>query len=556
MNKLILENAHLKELIAEKEAEIQSLEETVDILTEKLKLALARKYARSSERFTPTGVQDQIFDEEALEEEKEEAPEEEQNIESTSAQNLEALESPGEEKGDLPLFLDPGEKLQEPLPRERKKRTARLPSYLPSTQKHHILSPEELLTADGLQFTKIGEITSRELIFIPEQLMVIHHIRHQYACKEREELGILTAPGPRRPFAGGFASASLMAHVMTQKYAFHLPLYRQEENFKQLEIPLKRGTMGHWILKGAEILEPLVEVLKETLQQQSYLHADETPVTVLTHSHSVKNGEKPKGDKNSRTGYMWLYGSSLSNLVYYEYQETRGGEHPRKFFQGFKGHAQADAYGGYDGVFKNPDIKEVGCMAHARRYFMECFKSQKNHPFAGYVIKEIQKLYLVERQIKEQDLASDLGFDQIQKIREEKSKPILTDLKAWIDKVQLKTAPKSSFGKALAYVQRNWVALIEYTLHGHLNIDNNFAENAIRPFALGRKNWLFSGNHKGAKASATIYTIIQNAKMHGLKIHEYLTYLLENMQFIKTKEELQALLPHRINLPNLKLTPP
>jgi transposase len=571
VQKLIFENTRLKDKIIElefkfaalekdKNAQIEELSVTIEILIEQLKLARAQAYACSAERFVPQVLKDQDFDEEATPEEKvqekaeiraEEAFDQNEALDDLIDDKLQEValgETQAETQAETQNLP------QSPLPAPKKKTGPKkdFPSYLPRVYKYYTLTPEELLTTEGFRFTKIGEVRAQEVIFIPEQVMVVINVREQYACKGREELGIKTAPAPERIFSGGYASSSLVAHVLTQKYLYHIPLYRQEEAFKQLEIPIRRASMCSWVMKAGEIFQPLVDVLKETIQATSYIHADETPVTVLTHAlkgqkkkdHSIE--EKESTPKQSAQGYMWIYGNSLENLIYYEYQENRNGEHARDFFKDFKGHLQADAYSGYDQVYENPHITEVGCMAHARRKFNDVLKVTKGHTHAKKAMTLIGKLYALEDMIRTKNKEEELGFDQIYKLRQEIAKPILNQLKTWMDDISPKTLPSSLFGKALAYAKNHWEALIEYANHGHLDIDNNFAENAIRPFALGRKNWLFNGNHDGARAGANIYTLIQNAKNHNLNVQAYLIHVFDNIKQAQTKEALSALLPHRI----------
>lgn len=519
IDELMNENAQLKSAQSELKSAhtaIQSeLKARIEQLERILKLAMISKYAQSTERYTPHNDQQlSLFDEADL------APitDEEDTSEDDSD---EEPKTPGKKRG--------------------KSGRKKLPDYLPRIRIEHTLPASELQTKEGLVFEKIGEEITEELEIIPAQVRILQHVRFKYACKGREEHGIKIAPMKERVIPHSIASSSMIAHVLVQKYCYHMPLYRQEQEWKSFDIELKRNTLCHWVLKSADLLKPLAERLRYEVLDGTYIHADETPVTVLTHGEK-KNGEQ----KNRQNSYMWLYGNSLKNLVYYDYQETRAGSHALDFLKDFKGHVQADAYSGYDMVYATGDRTEVGCWAHARRKFHDIIKTEKKHKHAGYALIEIGKLYKLEAHIRALIDSEDLGFDRIKQLRQEQAKPILDALKLWMNDLIGKAPPKSSLGTALSYALKNWRALTEYLDHGHLNIDNNFAENAIRPFALGRKNWLFHGNHDGARASAIIYSLLENAKAHGLKPHQYMTYVLDNIKGAKTEMDVAALLPHKV----------
>lgn len=506
---LLVEKAALataqEKLLAEKTSLATALAEEVKILTLKLKLALAAKYARSTERYVDPR-QGSLFDE----------PEA------------------------VPAEEEPAEQTETKAPsRSNKKKTGRkpLPEYLPRVRKEYTMPESELKTEDGFMFVKIGEVITEELVFIPSRLEVIEHVRFKYACKEREEYGVKIAPMGERAIPQGIASPSLLAHVLVQKYCYHLPLYRQEQKWRELDIELNRNILCNWVMQCSKLLEPIYEALKDEILGSNYIHADETPVTVLTHGEN---------DKNRRRSYMWVYGNSLERLVFYDYQETRAGEHVFSMLQNCSGHIQADAYSGYDQVYRDGNRTEVGCWAHARRKFHDIIKAEAKHQHAGYALQQIKKLYEVEAAIEKYREKHPLTDEQVKQWRKEYARPILAGLKAWMESILPTTPPKGLLRKAISYGLNHWQALTEYTRHGHLKIDNNFAENAIRPFALGRKNWLFHGNHKGARASAIIYSILESAKAHGLKPHEYMTHLLDNIKSAKTAGAITGLLPHKI----------
>lgn len=250
--------------------------------------------------------------------------------------------------------------------------------------------------------------------------------------------------------------------------------------------------------------------------------------------------------------YMWVYLNSIAHLVIYDYQEGRAGAHPLNFFKNFTGHVQADAYAGYDGM-ESDSIKLMGCMAHARRKFADIIKTQPKHALANDALRQFKALYEVEEQIRiksKADLAAGriIDYEAIKLKRQEDAVPILERLKSWLTQLQPKAPPKGLLGKAISYSLNNWDRLVVYLEAGYLNIDNNPVENAIRPFALGRKNWLFCGNHDGARAAALIYSLIESAKANHLKPFEYLRYVLTQIKSATTEASLLKLLPHHAKL--------
>ena len=466
-----------------------------------------------------------------------------------------------------------------------------LPDYIPMYDVNHELTLEERTAEDGSIFEKFSEEVTFELEFVPASVKRRRNRFFLYAVPGREELGVRKKKIARL-IPGSIASPSFISHILNSKFSAHLPFYRQEKILEECDIFLKRGTMSNWTMKVGAVLDPLIERIKELLVSTAYIHADETPVTVLTHAQRKKysqlsgqtdeggegveeSGQQDSGQqdseqqewqtqtlkkkdskkeepplKNSRQSYMWVYGNSLENLICFDYQDTRAGKHPLQFLQTFKGHLQCDAYSGYDQIARNKDVTRAGCMAHCRRYFNDCLKVNPKHKQANEAVKIIGTLYTIENDIRalEEADGSTLGFPEILAMRKKRSIPILNHFKLWLDDMKTKTLPSSLFGKALTYALGNFEPLTEYAKTGHINIDNNFAENAIRPFALGRKNWLFLGNKEGAKNAANIYTIISNAKSHNLNIGAYLTHLLENIPSAKTKEDQTNLLPHKIKL--------
>lgn len=403
---------------------------------------------------------------------------------------------------------------------------------------HDIADADKVCACCNCEMHKIGDDKSEKLEFIPAQVKVIEHVRPKYACRACEKDGtsntIKQAPVPNSVIPKGYATPSLLSQIITSKYQYGLPLYRQETMFKQYGIELSRKTMADWIIKTATLLEPLYERLHELILQQSMIQADETPLKVI------------KEDKT--TCYMWLYccgtdspksdlpsaeGAGISNIVLYDYQSSRAGRCAAEFLGDYAGYLQVDGYEAYT----QTHATLVGCMAHARRKYDEAKKSQPKGKSgkADMAMNLIQKLYRIEAQIEGASAADK------QQIRQQQALPLLNEFKDWLDKSVDHVPPQTALGKAIGYSLRQWPKLIRYIDDGKLSIDNNRAERAIKPFVIGRKNWLFSNTANGAKASATLYSIIETAKTNGIMPFDYLMYLLE--QLSQPDYEIEQLLP-------------
>jgi len=327
---------------------------------------------------------------------------------------------------------------------------------------------------------------------------------------------------------------------MDQKYTNSMPLYRQEQQLSRLGIELSRQTMANWVLNVADPwLKIIYDRLHEKLLERDILHADETTLQVL----------KEPGRSAETKSYMWLYrtGRDGPPIVLYEYQTTRASKHPDRFLSGFKGYLQTDGYSAYG---KLTDITLVGCWAHARRKLIEALKAlpaaQKDKPVAASVgLEYCNRLFAIERQLK---YVSDK--ERYEK-RLEKSKPLLDEFYIWLKKQKQQTLPKSAFGQAITYCLNQWDSLNSFLLDGRLEIDNNRAERSIKPFVIGRKNWLFTNTPRGARGSAIIYSIIETAKENNLKPYNYLVYLFEQLPNIDTGDQaaIDRLLPWSNTLP-------
>jgi len=334
------------------------------------------------------------------------------------------------------------------------------------------------------------------------------------------------------------ATGSLVAHIVCAKFEDALPLYRQEKIFGRLGIDLPRQTMCGWLIKVAERAQPLMQLLGQDIRSGPVVNVDETTVQVLN--------EPDKADTSK--SYMWLFrgGQPDRPALVFEYHPSRSGQIPRDYLSGYQGYVQCDAYSGYDALGRQKGVVLLGCWAHARRKFDEVIKARggaKRNGSAEEAIDYIRRLYVVEKKAREAGLEPDAIGD----LRQREAKPVLDEFKDWLNAKVLVTPPKGLLGKAVSYTLNNWQRLLRYLEDGRLRPDNNLAENAIRPFVVGRKNWLFAGNPDGARSAAVFYSLIESAKANGWKAHDYLTHLFENLPLAQTEEEYQTLLPQ--NLP-------
>lgn len=408
-----------------------------------------------------------------------------------------------------------------------------LPADLLREVIEHDISEQEKQCECGCLKQRIGEEVTEQLEIVPAQLKVIQHVRPKYACNRCDE-GVSVAPMPRLFLPKSMATPSLVAHTLVSKYQDHLPLYRQENIWQRMGIELARNTLCGWVMAAAEVCMPMRDALLNALLTSGYLQADETPVQVMNEPNR----------KNTSTSYMWLYRSAKPDkkVILFDYRETRQALWPKELLQDFKGFLQTDGYKGYDWVGTSPDIIHLGCMAHARRPFVELTKLAKNPGKSHQAVAFFQKLYAIEK------IARDANYTPEQRyaLRLEKAMPILDKMNEWLDQSLLHAVPQSKLSNALLYMRERWTELTRYLTDGSLEIDNNGAENQIRPFALGRKNWLFSASPRGAHASALFYSLIATAVANGWNPFNYLLLLFENIRHCKTPADYRSLLPFNI----------
>ena len=388
----------------------------------------------------------------------------------------------------------------------------------------------------------MGHDTRRELEIIPAQVQVVEHVSEVYSCRRCEREGtsvpVRKAPSPNPVIKGSLAGASSVAHIMVCKYMSALPLYRQEQVFQMNGVQLSRQTMANWMLRCSEDwLEPLYEHMRVQLLEEGVLHADETVLQVL----------KEPGRASRTQSFMWLYRTSgvrKAPVVLYEYQPTRSGAHPKRFLERFKGYLHTDGYSVYHSL--SPDIHAVGCWAHARRKFDEALKAappdERGVPSLQKGLGYCNRLFELERDYK------NLQPEERYKERLSRSKPVSDEFFAWAASVIV--LPKSTLGKAIHYALEQKEYLERVFVDGRLELSNNRAERSIKPFVIGRKNWLFSCTPKGAKTSSVIYSIIETAKENGLKPFEYLKHIFETLPNIPA-DSYASLLPWSETIPDI-----
>lgn len=491
-----------------KDEQIEIFKEENDILREALRLARAQRFASQSEKLPSN--QSELFNE------------------------VEVLAAVEEKVVEADIIEIQAHK------RNRSKREP-LPAHLPREEVVIDLPENEKICAkDGTTLKEIGTEVSEQLDIIPAQIKVIRTIRKKYVCPCCEDANIKTAPLPERILPKSNATAGLLAYIATSKYVDALPMYRQEKIFKRYGIDIPRNTMCRWMIELTDKLTPLYNMMEEDLLLSDYVCCDETKVQVLNED----------GKDAQDMSYMWVrtrHGPGINPIVLFDYDPTRKKEVPNELLKGFKGFLQADGYAAYDNICSGTGVTRVGCMAHVRRKFFDVHKaSKKKGGSANFVLQLIQKLYKIEEEIKEKSI------EERKQTRLEKSILILTEIKSWLDANQEKYPPTGLMGKAVTYATNQWQYAINYLKDGRIAIDNNFTENRIRPFAIGRKNWLFSDSVAGAKASAMIYSILQSARANGLEPYAYMRTLLTELPLCQSADQIEKLLPHKIDFKILK----
>lgn len=413
-------------------------------------------------------------------------------------------------------------------PKKRAKGTGRMTLPEELRREEIIIEPQE----DTAGCTHIGDDITEVLDVVPAELYVKRYVRRKYALPNGE--GILTGSLPERVIEKGIPSNRLVGEMMIDKYVYGLPLHRQISKYQRLGVNIPASTASDWIIKGWKHLAPIWELLKLMVVNQKYIQADETPI-------KVQEKRKKPDKKNVHQGYMWVYHAPADKLVLFDYRKGRDQSGPKAMLKDYKGILQTDGYQVYESLYGNhPDISLVYCMAHARRKFVDAIKYDEAR--ATEVLELIAKLYHLEQEMRE----SDLTWQQRTKRRQQQAAPILDQIKACLDKQACEVLPKSPLGQAVHYALPRWNGLSAYLHHGQIEIDNNWVENAIRPLAIGRKNYLFAGSHNAAEMTAAMYSFMATCKKNGVNENEWVSDVLERCQTIKNKD-LYQLLPNNWN---------
>jgi transposase len=423
---------------------------------------------------------------------------------------------------------------------------AKLPEALPRIPIEHDLKPEEKkCPCCGLERCRIGQEVTEQLEHIPASFKVLQHIRYKYACKPcaqgcnkcDSKANIEMAEMPDQPIKKGLPGPGLLAHVITSKLGDHLPLYRLERIFARQDVHIARSTMCAWLLAAGELVQPLVDLMGQQVRESRAIHTDDTRVPVQDETLEGK----------CKSGRIWTYiGDRDHPHIVYHYTPDRTRAGPSKWLDQFRGYLQADAYGGYDGIYAT-GVKECACWAHGRRHFFDAKDTDARR--AAQMLAMVRELYKVEDEATAQ-IAATPGVTGAQAdairltLRQAKSVPILATIKAWLDTEQKLVLPRSPMAQAIGYMLNQWDALCIYTTQGFLNIDNNAAERALRRVGIGRKNWLFAGHDIAAQRTATLYSLVASAERHGLDPQRYLTGVLARIASTSTSQ-LEQFLPER-----------
>jgi len=487
-------------------ARVEARDQRIRLLEEALRVLKANTYGPSRERLSVAAGQVELFNE----------------IEAT----LDITDAVGMEPE---LKATP---LREDKSAGGKPGRTKLASHLPRVEIRHELTEAERRCGCGALLAEIGADVSEQIDYVPAKVQVLRHMRVKYACPGCEQC-VRTAARPEHILPKTNASPGLLAQLVTSKYVDSLPLYRQEAMFERHGVRLPRATQAAWMIGLTVPLQPLLNLMDERLRSSGYVRIDETRVQVL-------NSDKAP----SALHWMWVRvaGPKHQRIILFDYDPSRAGEVADSLIEGCSGYLQSDGYQAYEGVSARAGLIHVGCFAHARRRFFEALKAlpnaqRKQASAAHEAVRRIDALYLIERQIK------DLDDEGRTRIRSDEALPQLASLHTWASKMQQETMPSGKLGEALGYLITQWPKLVRYVEDPRLAIDTNLAENAIRPFALGRRNWLFADTVKGAKASAALYSVVSTARANGLEPHAYLRRLFAELPKAKTVEDFEAMLP-------------
>ena len=541
----------LKSMIGEKTAELRTMELRIAVLEEQLRLAAHKRFGARSEKADPAQpVLPELFNE---------------------AESLAGASDAGD------TAASDG---QITVPAHTRKTGGRkpFPDHLPRERVEHDIPEAEKLCPCGSGHTRprIGEVVSEQADIEPAKVKIIQNVRLKYgSClvcdgvfpeagdSTRKDVAasaaataastepstvaiapearaVIVAPLPAQPIPKSMATAGMCAFIAAMKYADGLPLYRQEKILARYGLTIPRATLASWMIKLGALIVPLTNLLHETQVSYDVMRMDETTVQVL----------KEDGRAAQKKSRMWVRrgGSPEQPVILFNYEPTRSGAVAWALLEDFKGFLQSDGYSGYIAVGKRDGIVHLGCLAHARRKFDEALKAQKQTCRGGLAAEGlalIQRIYRIEKIARETKLTS----DQRKTLRNEKARPIWDELRKWLDAKRGHAPPQTLVGKAMTFLDNQWPLLIRVLDDGRLEVDNNLCENAIRPFVMGRKAWMFSDTPAGAEASARLYSLIETAKASGLEPYAYLRRVFADLPKAKTLAEIEALLPWNITRP-------
>ena len=495
-----IDNEKLQEIIVQQAHEIDSQQQEINYLKEKLDYLIRQKYSSKSEKFPSN--QPSLFDED----------------------NQEEIVVVEEDKEVIEYS-------------RRKGGRKKAPPSLPRVRVEHDINEEDKICSCGDTMHLVKELVSEQYDIVPARFQIVQNVRFVYGCRCGAKPK--TTPVPPMILPKSQITPSFLATLAVQKFEDALPLHRQAKIFKnRFGVPFSDTSLSNWIIKGSMALKPIMELLQQKLLENEYIQADETSLQVL----------KEDNRKATQKSYLWLsVGMDKYPVVYMHYANSRSADTPTTLFKGFRGYLQSDGYAGYNAITKQEGITQLGCFAHARRKFADIIKSNKSDleskAYAKEAVTLIQKLYKIEKAIKAEP--PNIKY----KARDEQAKPIIDKLRAWIDTKFFKAQQiGGAIAKAFIYLNNQFRKLTVYLEDGRLHIDNNRAENHIRPIALGRKNWLFATSTKGAEAIAIWYTIIESAKANKLEPYFYLEYLLTKLPiYINEKRDIEELLPWNVS---------
>jgi transposase len=507
---------HHRAELAQRDAELERRERTlhrraleIERLREKLNALLASRYGASSEQIPDEQLR--LFNE---------------------------AEAELGEGADVPEPM-----LQVPAHQRRRGGRRPLPENLPRIDVVHELDEaERVCPHDGTRLERIGEEITEQLDVVPARIQVLRHIRGKYACPCCRS-ALKRAPMPAQPIPKSQASPGLLAHVAVSKYLDALPLNRQSAMWQRIGVELERDTLASWMIRCGELVQPLVNLLHEQLLASGVVQCDETTVQVL------REPERPATSKS----YMWVQLSVQPAIVLFHYAPSREGVIPAQLFEGYRGILHTDGYSAYEALgHEVAEIVHAGCWAHARRRFDRVFKAAGVNPKrpwpkgqsppaklrqAAKGLGYIRTLFEIERRIRGKPPDERLA------VRREESRPVLDKLWAWVEQVHPKLPPTLALGEAVGFVHNQWPKLVQFCEDGRIELSTNWVESAIRPFVIGRKNWMFCDTVAGAKASANLYSLIRTAKLNELNPYLYLKHVFTELPQAQSLEDIEVLLP-------------